>query len=193
LFYFFAVARNKALKNRVEAHRLFMLEYGACRWPRPEIVHIPTKTDTVYSPRATILHRCSDLIGCCEPQKTCTVKTNETVEREFTMQRGHYSESIILSMQNHTECECVFVETRRKRSPICQCPKHFIDFSWARSPPSAEEEDLEVLLLERQEPRCRCDCHLSDNTCQRLKNGVEGFSVMERRWAINQINLLKIN
>ncbi|XP_016964631.1 uncharacterized protein LOC108034284 [Drosophila biarmipes] len=166
-------ARNRALKDRFEAHRLLVINNGKCRWPRPEVVYIATETDTVYSPRATILHRCSDKIGCCEPQHTCTMKTNETVELVFTKWKTNL-EYIKKSMVNHTECECVFVETRRKRSPICQCPRHFSDFGWTGSLPAAEE-------VEHREPRCRCDCHLSDDTCQRLKNGFEGFSVMERR------------
>ncbi|KAI8038092.1 hypothetical protein M5D96_009133, partial [Drosophila gunungcola] len=151
------------LRLAAEHLRLLVVE-GACQVPKPEVVHISRETNTVYSPRATILHRCRDTYGCCASGSTCQAKSNETVER---------------------------VEMRRKRSPICQCPKHFIDFSRPGTYPETdaeEDEEDQVMDLwerkerkERKEHRCRCDCHLSDDTCKRLKNGVEGFSVMERR------------
>ncbi|EDW51963.1 uncharacterized protein LOC6611499 [Drosophila sechellia] len=174
--------RTRELKKKFEAHRLLMAKEGTCRVPRPEVVHITRETDTLYSPRATILHRCSDKVGCCNAGWTCQMKRNETVDRVFGKLDGRSYEPIVISMENHTECGCVKVETRRKRSPICLCPKHFKDFSWAGSRAHWEnEEHLELRLWERREQRCRCDCHLSDDTCKRLKNGVEGFSVMERR------------
>ncbi|XP_017004668.2 uncharacterized protein Pvf2 [Drosophila takahashii] len=177
-------ARIKELTKRAENHQKFMSENGACRWPRPEVVYIPTATDAFYSPRATILHRCSEKIGCCAAKSSCQMKTNQIVEKVFFKIKGSHREPIFFNMVNHTECECVKVETRRKRSPLCQCPKHFIDFSWTESPTveeEEEEEEQEVYPWELKEQRCRCDCHLSDDTCKRLKNGLEGFSVMERR------------
>ncbi|XP_017134525.1 uncharacterized protein LOC108150735 [Drosophila elegans] len=179
---------NAQLLRLAAEHLRLMAAEGACQVPKPEVVHISRETNTVYSPRATILHRCRDTYGCCAAGSTCQAKSNETVERVFIKQIGRFSWPEIKYMENHTECECVKVEMRRKRSPICQCPKHFIDFSRPGTYPEAEEdedEDDQVMgLLERKERkghRCRCDCHLSDDTCKRLKNGVEGFSVMERR------------
>ncbi|XP_001970124.3 uncharacterized protein LOC6541829 [Drosophila erecta] len=174
------ITRTRELNKMIEAHKQLMAMEGVCRVPRPEVVHIMRETNTFYTPHATILHRCSDKVGCCEAGWTCQMKKNETVELVFAKVEGRFSEPIIKPMENHTECGCVKVETRRKRSPVCLCPKHFKDFSWTGS----REEHLEVGLWERRErreQRCRCDCHLSDDTCKRLKNGVEGFSVMERR------------
>ncbi|EDW87785.2 uncharacterized protein LOC6526977 [Drosophila yakuba] len=173
------ITRTRELNKMIEAHLQLMAREGICKVPRPEVVHITRETNTVYSPRATILHRCSDKVGCCEAGWTCQMKRNETVERVFAKVHGRYSEPFVVPMENHTECGCVKVETRRKRSPICLCPKHFKDFSWTGS--QEEHQHLELHLGERREQRCRCDCHLSDDTCKRLKNGVEGFSVMERR------------
>ncbi|XP_043653879.1 uncharacterized protein LOC122620465 [Drosophila teissieri] len=175
------ISRTRELNKMIEAHLQLMAREGICQVPRPEVVHITRETNTVYSPRATILHRCSDKIGCCEPGWTCQMKRNETVVRVFAKVQGRYSEPFVVPMENHTECGCVKVETRRKRSPICLCPKHFSDFSWTGSQVGHQEDHQEVRLWERREQRCRCDCHLSDDTCKRLKNGVEGFSVMERR------------
>ncbi|XP_017070039.2 uncharacterized protein LOC108107146 [Drosophila eugracilis] len=165
---------NKELKKKVQLHLKFMADEGSCKVPKPEVVHIPRKTDAYYSPRATILHRCNDRVGCCEPEFACRAKRNETVELVFSMIGYSYSEPIIILMENHTECGCVKEENRRKRSTFCQCPKHFNDFSQLRSLPDTQE------VPHFSEERCRCDCHLSDTTCQRLKNGEEGFSVIER-------------
>ncbi|XP_020804540.1 uncharacterized protein LOC110181200 [Drosophila serrata] len=163
------------LNQMAREHRAFVQREGRCRVPKPQVIYMTKETNTVYSPRATILHQCSDTVGCCDPGFTCKMKRNETVNLVFSVHVNNKSMARIVPMLNHTECGCVKVEIRRKRSTACRCPKHFIDFSWPLI--QSEEEEKE----QQAEQRCRCDCHLSDDTCKRLKNGEEGFSVMERR------------
>ncbi|XP_017059364.1 uncharacterized protein LOC108100122 [Drosophila ficusphila] len=168
--------RNAQLNRLAAEHLRMMATEGICREPRQEVTYITRETNTMYSPRATILNRCSDLNGCCDVGFTCQAKEKEWVQRVFTVRIGNYSQTKVLEMENHTLCGCVKVGMRRKRSPNCQCPKHFIDFSWKGSHP----ETVGQMERDRVASRCRCDCHLSDFTCKRLKNGEEGFSVMER-------------
>ncbi|XP_041631886.1 uncharacterized protein Pvf2 [Drosophila kikkawai] len=165
------------LNQMAREHRAFVQREGRCRVPKPQVIYMTKETNTVYSPRATILHQCSDTVGCCDPGFTCKMKRNETVNLVFSVHVNNKSMARIVPMLNHTECGCVKVEIRRKRSTACRCPKHFIDFSW----PVSQLEEEEEQQKQQAEQRCRCDCHLSDDTCKRLKNGEEGFSVMERR------------
>ncbi|KAH8241860.1 hypothetical protein KR026_008011 [Drosophila bipectinata] len=163
-----------ALKHRAE-----MREEGRCRIPRKELVYMNEETNVQYIPRATFLHRCSMFSGCCESGYLCQAKNNtvEIVEKAFYVAVNN-KQAIprMIQLQNHTECECVRNEMRRKRSTNCQCPKHFTDFSLSES-----QWGDRINTVQAQGQRCRCDCHLNNETCKRLKNGEEGFSVMERR------------
>ncbi|XP_034668379.1 uncharacterized protein LOC117901651 [Drosophila subobscura] len=146
------------------AHNNRVNREAECRVPKAQVIYMIGETNIQYYPRATILHRCDSSTGCCRDGEICSVKKNVTVELPFMLNnRGR-----MIPMVNHTECECVQNMRRRKRSTQCQCPKHFKDFSWRGSGVS------EVLL------HCRCDCHLNDAACQRLKNGEEGFAMNDR-------------
>ncbi|EDV33442.2 uncharacterized protein Dana_GF24471 [Drosophila ananassae] len=166
-----------AMKHLTEIRR-----EGRCRIPRKELVYMNEETNVQYFPRATFLHRCSKFSGCCELGYLCQAKNNtvEIVEKYFYVAvnvNDQGAKPRLIQLQNHTECECVKInEIRRKRSTSCQCPKHFTDFSLSES---QWGERINTVLA--QEQRCRCDCHLNNETCKRLKNGDEGFSVMERR------------
>ncbi|XP_060663191.1 uncharacterized protein LOC132796142 isoform X1 [Drosophila nasuta] len=163
------------LRGMAFAHLQRINNEARCRWPQPRVIHINSETSKHYSPRATILHRCDEGTGCCEEDfMVCSVKTKATVELPFFVKAvgSPRASPQMLSLTNHTECECVSLSAvqqtqRRKRSSQCLCPKHFSNFSNA--------------LNWHHGTSCRCDCHLNDATCQRLKNGDEGFSMSERR------------
>ncbi|KAH8271826.1 hypothetical protein KR044_007239, partial [Drosophila immigrans] len=156
------------------AHRTRIENEARCKWPQPRVIHINNETSKQYAPQATILHRCDEGTGCCEDFMVCSVKTKTTVELPFFVLTtgSRRAQAQMLALTNHTECECVSLSAaqqtqRRKRSSQCLCPKHFSNFSNA--------------LAWHHGASCRCDCHLNDATCQRLKNGDEGFAMSERR------------
>ncbi|KAH8403078.1 hypothetical protein KR222_004163 [Zaprionus bogoriensis] len=156
------------------SHRQRIESEASCRWPQRRLIYMNSETSKKYAPRATYLHRCDEAAGCCPESMVCAVKSKATVELAFWVLATGSSrnQAQMVSLTNHTECECVNLSAqRRKRSSQCQCPKHFSDFSnltWAQRGVAGA-------------PSCRCDCHLNDATCQRLKNGEEGFAMSERR------------
>ncbi|ALC38593.1 Pvf2 [Drosophila busckii] len=161
------LTRNQ-LKDKATLHVRRMLIEGLCKLPQPRIIYMNNETSKLYSPRVTRLHRCDKYTGCCpDPTDECSVKSKETVELVFWVleagsQRAHAQ---TVQMTNHTECGCVKSSSLRSKrsSGACRCPMHFINFS------------------EATQLHCRCDCHLNNATCQRLKNGEEGFALSERR------------
>lgn len=93
---------------------------GSCQKPHPTIVYVNTTDPSkVYMPRATVLHRCSDLTGCCQhPSETCEAAEMTTVELYFLtltlqVQSKHKNRRVRQSPKvetqwfvNHTRCEC---------------------------------------------------------------------------------------
>ncbi|KRF85583.1 uncharacterized protein Dvir_GJ16165, isoform B [Drosophila virilis] len=127
------------------------------------------ETSKTYRPHVAVLHRCDENSSCCPTKTVWTAKNTTIVEKVFWVRSVGIPNSHprIISLTNHTECHCISrAAQRRKRSSQCQCPKHFINFGVQQGgAPSS----------------CRCDCHLSHTTCQRMKNGDEGFAVSELR------------
>ncbi|KAH9406540.1 hypothetical protein TYRP_013521 [Tyrophagus putrescentiae] len=93
---------------------------GACHTPHPTIVPVNnTDPSKVYMPRATVLHRCSDLTGCCQDlSNICEAIEMQTVELYFItitlqIQNGHKNRRVRQSPKvekilftNHTQCGC---------------------------------------------------------------------------------------
>ncbi|KAH8298086.1 hypothetical protein KR018_006516, partial [Drosophila ironensis] len=157
---------------------------GACRKPREVLHYVAQETNTKYIPSATFVHRCSRDFGCCDVGYSCQAKigTVQYVEKAFYVSViGRRTIAKLIELEDHTECECRRDEVRRKRSTHCHCPKHFIDFSWPGGSSGSSAFTTEIMPSLATSQRCRCDCHLNDDTCKRLKNGEEGFSVLERR------------
>ncbi|KAH8412307.1 hypothetical protein KR009_001135 [Drosophila setifemur] len=159
-------------------HQNKILKNGICSVPMPKIHYVAFETNAQYIPRATILHRCDESTGCCDAEFACVAKTEETVELAFIVVVNYRREEPrLIKMVNHTECECRRQSERSKRSTSCLCPLHFTDFS-GPEPETQKGKGISTKLA--TEHRCRCDCHLSDDICKRLKNGEEGFSLEER-------------
>lgn len=109
-------------------HGVKVREFGSCKIPRPEIVYTHTDNPSkVYLPRGTILHRCSDTVGCCaqatqscQPVKSDVVHlyffTISLVQANSSSHHHHHHRHRKLRQQqsvekltfvNHTECACV--------------------------------------------------------------------------------------
>jgi len=66
-------------------HGARVRQEGACHTPHPTVVYVnSTSPSKVYLPRGTVLHRCSDLTGCCQhPSEQCQPIEMQTVELYF--------------------------------------------------------------------------------------------------------------
>ncbi|EDW11413.2 uncharacterized protein LOC6575967 [Drosophila mojavensis] len=169
--------RTNELNNLARLHEKSMENEPLCKRPQARVIRMMSETSTVYSPRATVLHRCDENSSCCSSNEVWAVKNQTTVDKVFFMRSIHsrHSKATIVSMTNHTECHCINRPAqRRKRSSQCECPKHFINFAMTPSGASSSSSSSPSTTS-----RCRCDCHLSNITCQRMKNGDEGFAVSE--------------
>lgn len=105
-------------------HGVRMREFGACRTPRPQVVYVTASDPSkIYLPRATLLHRCSDLTGCCpHASQACRPLSSESVELYFftlTLKVNHrrhhhgggsgmrqHQRIEKMSFTNHTRCGC---------------------------------------------------------------------------------------
>ncbi|XP_058056861.1 ubiquitin carboxyl-terminal hydrolase 36-like [Anopheles bellator] len=156
---------------------------GLCKVPRPKLVPASTNRSLDFRPDRTILHRCDDETGCCMPSETCVPKHTATVDLYFFVApvrgRSHYQPRA-LTFVNHTECHCVqrgggtSSSSQAASSPpsasgeppkppvVCRCPKHF------KSIVDSESE-------------CYCDCLADNRDCIRFKEGLESFSMDDRR------------
>lgn len=113
------------LKNNtcinVLQHGMRINDEASCSKPRSELVYLQD-TGKIYLPRATLLHRCSDLTGCC-PHAThsCQATQVETVHLYFfsinVQARYRQNQNIEkISFVNHTDCACMPLPVDNGRS-----------------------------------------------------------------------------
>jgi hypothetical protein len=108
----------ETLANLALQHGSRIAEEGACHLPKPQLIYI-NDSSKVYIPRATILHRCSDLYGCCtHATQTCQPNSQpnstQVVYKYFFVMDLRYRNDLsgrqhniqMLSLVNHTLCEC---------------------------------------------------------------------------------------
>ncbi|CAG2166380.1 unnamed protein product [Oppiella nova] len=109
--------RFESLARLAFEHGMRVNELAACDVPKPQLVYFkdPNK---VYLPRATLLHRCSDLTGCCpHSTHTCMALETKTVDLFFytiVLKPNHLNPRKVSQMQNidritfanHTKCGC---------------------------------------------------------------------------------------
>ena len=116
------------MQDKAILHVNLMNTIGLCRDPRPLIVYPPATAQKTYYPRGTLLHRCSDQIGCCpHPNEVCRPETVQEVEKVFFVHHfalgqklagGHWTRfkslarnfttaTETLTLTNHTSCRCV--------------------------------------------------------------------------------------
>lgn len=103
----------RIMAQKAYEHGIRINEEAQCSKPKPELLYI-NDNKKIYLPRATLLHRCSDLHGCC-PHAThsCEPISTEKVTMYFfvigvqpsnLLRRNQNIEQ--LTFVNHTECAC---------------------------------------------------------------------------------------
>ncbi|XP_031627123.1 LIM domain-containing protein A-like [Contarinia nasturtii] len=163
------------LKKLAYAHAVRVSREGACKWPRPKLVQVGSHTSKTYSPHCTVLHRCSDETGCCHADyKTCQPRHKENVTLYFWVHSKNQQFVEHLTFENHTECHCISKSARFSYNDEpateiasvtnrCRCPNLFTNVLGSH--------------------QCKCDCtsHLANDICNKLKRGLEHFSITERK------------
>lgn len=71
-------------------------------------------------------------------------------------------------------------DSDKSQETVCRCPRHFDvfqeDIRWQPT-----QRRLESQSNVARTYNCRCDCEDANASCQRFKNGDEGFSMDDRR------------
>ncbi|XP_055298631.1 GATA zinc finger domain-containing protein 14-like [Sitodiplosis mosellana] len=164
------------LRRLANAHTSRINREGACKWPKPKLLQVGNHTSKRYTPHCTVLHRCSDETGCChENYKTCQPLRKENVTLVFWVHSKGQPTIEQLTFENHTECHCV---TKIANTPLsysdepvtevntvisrCRCPSYFTN-------------------VHRSQCKCDCTSNKVNDICNKLKAGLEHFSILERR------------
>ncbi|KAK6975643.1 hypothetical protein BgiMline_022018 [Biomphalaria glabrata] len=144
-----------------------------CKVPTPYIHCItdPLQPLKLYLPECVQLHRCMNFSGCCKPpDMECGPKKVDHVRMAFLVvtlvDNGHVLKespdqgAILLYLQNHTECGCMF--KRKANECTKQCPAPF--------------------RLTREGHNCVCQCFPNgkkfeeERICKKIMNGLQELS-----------------
>jgi hypothetical protein len=105
-------ARDKLATMNLE-HFLKVQKF-ACKQPQPRLLPVEdlfsVNSKDLYTPRATVLHRCGEDTGCCPREDmTCVPYKTENVTLIFNVHDTQYHNKSKRELQasNHTLCQCV--------------------------------------------------------------------------------------
>lgn len=115
----------RTMAQKAFEHGLRINEEAGCSRPRAELIYL-SDSNKIYLPRATLLHRCSDLTGCCtHATHSCQPVKVEQVSLYFfsisvqSISRMRQNQNIEkLTFTNHTECGCMPVDNARSDSIV---------------------------------------------------------------------------
>jgi Zn-dependent M16 (insulinase) family peptidase len=84
-----------------------------CKQPQPRLIPVEelftVNSEDLYTPRATVLHRCGEDTGCCPTEGlTCVPHEMEIVTLMFSVHDTQYHNKSRqeLKVANHTLCQC---------------------------------------------------------------------------------------
>jgi hypothetical protein len=88
-----------------------------CKQPQPRLIPVEhlfnVNSKDLYTPRATVLHRCGEDTGCCPREDmTCVPHGMDIVTLIFTVHDTQYHNKSMQELQatNHTVCRCAELE-----------------------------------------------------------------------------------
>ncbi|XP_022660220.1 uncharacterized protein LOC111249974 isoform X1 [Varroa destructor] len=183
---------------KAEKHFFEMEVRAACASPRERVIcvqdHYPD-ADIIYQPACTILHRCDEHSGCCEPPKKCQSASSEQVALFFKTSDTTIP-VIKFDFTNHTSCRCDVDEI----GAVAPAPPEVSHLDSGHELEIEEHFDDELqdeflmdstlnscprcprLFSKRFERGlCKCDCFDGDSLCKSIKSGREKLSEEERR------------
>jgi hypothetical protein len=119
---------NEILYNLAEDHNKRIEKLGECSEPKPELVYISHQINSEYryTPRATILHRCSDRSGCCrDSDHSCQPVSVENVTLHFMVKKLNKQPNVeCIQMVNHTKCDCLKISSTEDQYKSHDIPIH---------------------------------------------------------------------
>ncbi|XP_045478992.1 uncharacterized protein LOC123683993 [Harmonia axyridis] len=174
-------------------HFMRVSSEGTCKRPLPRVISVqnvhpdPSKT---YTPHCTVLHRCAEDTGCCQQHNMrCGPKTVKEVHLYFYAKTLGTLESRIekLTFKNHTECTCI------------EKPKHSEEKNGIQYKSGLESKNTTPQNLERcvcpgsfspkqkyHQSECTCNCEETNPDCITMKNGLEYFSLADRKCVLER-------
>jgi hypothetical protein len=121
-------SNKEILNNLAEDHNKLIEKLGECSEPKPELVYISHQINSEYryTPRATILHRCSDRSGCCrDSDHSCQPVLFENVTLYFMVKKSNKKPNVeCIQMVNHTKCDCLKISSTENQYKSHDIPTH---------------------------------------------------------------------
>jgi hypothetical protein len=119
---------KEILNNLAENHNKLIEKFGECSEPKPELVYISHEiySEYRYTPRATILHRCSDRSGCCRhSDHSCQPVFFQNVTLYFRVKKSNKKPNVeCIQMVNHTKCDCLKISSTEDQYKSHDIPIH---------------------------------------------------------------------
>jgi hypothetical protein len=119
---------KEILNNLAENHNKLIEKFGECSEPKPELVYISHEiySEYRYTPRATILHRCSDRSGCCRhSDHSCQPVFFQNVTLYFRVKKSNKKPNVeCIQMVNHTKCDCLKISSTENQYKSHDIPIH---------------------------------------------------------------------
>lgn len=173
----------RSMAQKAYEHGLKINEEAQCSKPRAELVYL-ADANKIYLPRATLLHRCSDLVGCCaHATHSCQPSRVEKVNLYFftisvqSTNRVRQNQNIEqLSFLNHTDCACMPVDAVRAEQMRQQNSSNLRFFSLP-STVSFEEENV------TPPPPAMYGALLRDNNEEEIEGDVQDSNSLLKYWA----------
>jgi hypothetical protein len=112
-----SVAKVHQTRNKlatVNLQHFLKVQTFTCKLPQPRLLPVKdlfsVNSKDMYTPRATVLHRCGEDTGCCPREDmTCVPQETENVTLIFHVYdtQYHNNSKRELQVSNHTLCWCV--------------------------------------------------------------------------------------
>jgi hypothetical protein len=100
--------------SAMNLEHILKVQRFTCQQPQPRLIPVEdlfnVSSEDLYTPRATVLHRCGKDTGCCPREDlTCVPHEMEIVTLTFSVHdtQHHNKSKRELKATNHTLCQCV--------------------------------------------------------------------------------------
>ncbi|KAK9870204.1 hypothetical protein WA026_006288 [Henosepilachna vigintioctopunctata] len=161
---------------------------GLCKKPLPRVVSVQNEHPDParsYTPPCTVLHRCADDTGCCHHHSMrCAPKSQEDVHLYFYIRTLDTLQITIekLTFVNHTECHCIYKDEYIKQNSTIDLKSGDKNKN-TTSPENLEDCSCPASFIpkKRYESVCTCKCDESKPECRSKKEGIEFFSLADRK------------
>ncbi|KAL3266725.1 hypothetical protein HHI36_010886 [Cryptolaemus montrouzieri] len=184
---------NDSSATLARVHFMRVTSEGTCKKPLPRVISVQSEhpdPSRSYTPHCTVLHRCAEDTGCClQHNMRCGPKKQEEIHLYFyTKTLGTLQSKIEkLTFWNHTECTCV------EKPKLNSINENSLIFKSGTESRSTTPQNLQRCTCpasfspkQKYESQCTCNCEETNPDCVRLKNGLEYFSLADRKCVLER-------